>query len=338
MGRGWRPILVGAAVVLGTFALAKAHPFEPSAPSASSAATGDATRGAVVFERECSGCHGPAGTGGGVGPTLAEAGLDTATVTDSGGAGPRDHARRSRQRAGGGGRGRLRRVDLDPVQLGSRHGGRGTDRPPAARGDVRHRPRADRLRGRRSCRGDARGYDRLRGGRAGRPLWRVHAVGDGVHRRARRARRRRPVRARGRRRAARVDRRRAGGEVGTRRCAPRPPGEAPRRSRVQAAGAAANRASDLLDDLARRPGRHGTARRAGGGDVPPAQAQARRWRRPRCRACSGRPRRDRPAAHDRRQRVVVPRRGARRAPAARGDRRRVLRAAAPRRRRGRHDA
>ena len=41
MGRGWRPILVGAAVVLGTFALAKAHPFEPSAPSTSSAATGD---------------------------------------------------------------------------------------------------------------------------------------------------------------------------------------------------------------------------------------------------------------------------------------------------------
>ena len=81
MSRGWRPILVGAAVVLGTFALAKAHPFEPSAPSTFSAATGDATRGAAVFERECSGCHGPAGTGGGVGPTLAEAGLDTATVT-----------------------------------------------------------------------------------------------------------------------------------------------------------------------------------------------------------------------------------------------------------------
>ena len=103
-------------------------------------------------------------------------------------------------------------------------------------------------------------------------------------------------------------------------------------------GAAANRAADLMDDLARRPGRHGTARRAGRGDVPPAQAQARRWRRPRRRACSRRPRRDRPAAHGRRQRVVVPRRGARRAPAARGDRRRVLRAAAPRRRRGRHDA
>ena len=34
---------------------------------------------------------------------------------------------------------------------------------------------------------------------------------------------------------------------------------------LQAARAAANRAADLVDDLARRPGRHGTARRAGGG-------------------------------------------------------------------------
>jgi mono/diheme cytochrome c family protein len=81
MGRGWRPILVGSAVVLGTFALAKAQPFEPSAPAAPSGVTGDGTRGAPVFERKCSGCHGPAGTGGGVGPTLAEAGLDAATVT-----------------------------------------------------------------------------------------------------------------------------------------------------------------------------------------------------------------------------------------------------------------
>jgi mono/diheme cytochrome c family protein len=81
MGRGWRPILAGGAVVVGTFALAKAQIFEPSAPSTSSAATGDATRGAVVFERECAGCHGPAGTGGGVGPTLAGAGVDAATVT-----------------------------------------------------------------------------------------------------------------------------------------------------------------------------------------------------------------------------------------------------------------
>jgi mono/diheme cytochrome c family protein len=81
MGRGWRPILVGGAVVLGTFTLAKTQPFEPSAPAASSGVTGEATRGAPVFERECSGCHGPEGTGGGVGPTLAGAGLDAATVT-----------------------------------------------------------------------------------------------------------------------------------------------------------------------------------------------------------------------------------------------------------------
>ena len=81
MGRGWRPILVGGAVVVGTFALAKAQIFEPGAPAASPVGTGDASRGATVFERECASCHGSAGTGGGVGPTLAGAGLDAATVT-----------------------------------------------------------------------------------------------------------------------------------------------------------------------------------------------------------------------------------------------------------------
>jgi mono/diheme cytochrome c family protein len=81
MGRGWRPILVGGAVVVGTFALAKAQIFEPAVPAASSVGVGDVGRGTTVFERECAGCHGPAGTGGGVGPTLAGAGLDAATVT-----------------------------------------------------------------------------------------------------------------------------------------------------------------------------------------------------------------------------------------------------------------
>jgi mono/diheme cytochrome c family protein len=80
MGRGWRPILVGGGIAAATFALAQAQVFAPSAP-ASAPATGDATRGQVVFERECAGCHGTAGTGGGVGPMLAGAGLDAATVT-----------------------------------------------------------------------------------------------------------------------------------------------------------------------------------------------------------------------------------------------------------------
>ena len=80
MRRGWRPILVGGAVVVATFALAKAQVFEPSAP-AGPTATGDVDRGEAVFAENCSGCHGDGGTGGGVGPTLAGAGLDEATVT-----------------------------------------------------------------------------------------------------------------------------------------------------------------------------------------------------------------------------------------------------------------
>jgi mono/diheme cytochrome c family protein len=80
MGRGWRPILVGGAVVAGTFALAQAKVFAPSATPASGA-VGDADRGASVFAQNCAGCHGEAGTGGGVGPTLAGAGLDAATVS-----------------------------------------------------------------------------------------------------------------------------------------------------------------------------------------------------------------------------------------------------------------
>jgi mono/diheme cytochrome c family protein len=79
MRRGWRPILVGAAVAVGTFALAKAHVFAPAAAPPSST-PGDAVRGAAIFERTCSGCHGMGGTGGGVGPRLAGTGLDAATV------------------------------------------------------------------------------------------------------------------------------------------------------------------------------------------------------------------------------------------------------------------
>lgn len=79
MGRGWRPILVGGAVVAGTFALAKAHIFEPSAP-AGPAVAGDTERGKAVFTENCSGCHG-ASAEGGVGPALVDAGLDAATVT-----------------------------------------------------------------------------------------------------------------------------------------------------------------------------------------------------------------------------------------------------------------
>lgn len=81
MGRGWRPLLVGAAVVVGTFALAQARVFKPSVPAASAAAGGDVYRGETVFQRECAACHGVRGEGGGVGPRLSGAGIDAATVT-----------------------------------------------------------------------------------------------------------------------------------------------------------------------------------------------------------------------------------------------------------------
>jgi mono/diheme cytochrome c family protein len=80
MGRGWRPILVGGAVVVGTFALAKAQIFEPEVPAVSAVTPGDVSGGDTVFQRECAGCHGSEGQGGGVGPTLAGAGLNAATV------------------------------------------------------------------------------------------------------------------------------------------------------------------------------------------------------------------------------------------------------------------
>lgn len=82
MGRGWRPILAGAAVVVVVFALAKATVFAPSTPAISTL-TGDAVSGKAVFAENCSGCHGDSGRGGGVGPTLAGSGLDAATVSSA---------------------------------------------------------------------------------------------------------------------------------------------------------------------------------------------------------------------------------------------------------------
>ena len=81
MGRGWRPVLAGAAVVVVTFVLAQAQVFAPSEPSGASTAGGDVDRGDALFQRECAGCHGDSGEGGGVGPALAGAGLDAAAVT-----------------------------------------------------------------------------------------------------------------------------------------------------------------------------------------------------------------------------------------------------------------
>lgn len=74
-------MLVGLVIALGVFAFAKAQVFEPSADAGGATATGDAGRGAVVFESKCAGCHGMGGTGGS-GPALQGTGLEAAFVTE----------------------------------------------------------------------------------------------------------------------------------------------------------------------------------------------------------------------------------------------------------------
>lgn len=76
---GRKPLLVGFAVVVATFAVARARVFEPAAPAVSSVGKGDVYRGETVFQRECAACHGAGGEGG-VGPALFATGLDAATV------------------------------------------------------------------------------------------------------------------------------------------------------------------------------------------------------------------------------------------------------------------
>jgi mono/diheme cytochrome c family protein len=83
MGRGWRPLVVGAIVVLATFVLAQYAVFEPSAASVADVAGGDFYRGEVVFERACASCHGPGGEGGSPGPRLVDSGLDAAVIAST---------------------------------------------------------------------------------------------------------------------------------------------------------------------------------------------------------------------------------------------------------------
>ena len=155
MGRGWRPLLIGGAVVVGTFALAQAQIFAPSAPAGVAVAGGDVYRGETIFERECAGCHGDGGKGGGVGPSLVETGLDAAEVAAA--------VQQGRGVMPAGLVSGQEQADVvayvvsisSPVRVGSARGGRGSDRPAPARGDVRHRARGDRLRGRRPRLGDA---------------------------------------------------------------------------------------------------------------------------------------------------------------------------------------
>ena len=81
MRRLWIPLAVGAVVVIGVFALAKAQIFEPSAAPAVPAAQGDPERGAAVFGTTCAGCHGQGGIGGDPGPRLVASRLTTEDVT-----------------------------------------------------------------------------------------------------------------------------------------------------------------------------------------------------------------------------------------------------------------
>ena len=81
---------------------------------------------------------------------------------------------------------------------------------------------------------------------------------------------------------------------------------------VQGARTAPLRAADLVDDLARRPRRHGATHREDRlARVPAAEAETRWPRRARRRARACGSRRHQPAAAVRRQRSVVARRGAR---------------------------
>ena len=81
MRRLWRPLVVGAVVVVFVFVLAQAQIFEPSATPAGPAAQGDPERGAAVFATTCSGCHGQGGVGGDPGPRLVGSRLTTEDVT-----------------------------------------------------------------------------------------------------------------------------------------------------------------------------------------------------------------------------------------------------------------
>ena len=77
--RPWRPLTVLVGVAGAVFALAKGRLLAPAGPTGAGAAAsiepGDAYQGEIVFVGHCAGCHGDGGSGGGVGPRLAGAGL-----------------------------------------------------------------------------------------------------------------------------------------------------------------------------------------------------------------------------------------------------------------------
>jgi mono/diheme cytochrome c family protein len=81
MGRGWRPVIAGAIVVVAVFVLAQWPIFEPSS-STNAPAAGGVESGQEVFTRVCAGCHGEQAEGGTC-PRLARSGLDAEQIADT---------------------------------------------------------------------------------------------------------------------------------------------------------------------------------------------------------------------------------------------------------------
>jgi cytochrome c551 len=71
------PAILLVGVTAGVYLLAELHLAKDDVASAPSGAVveGDAARGETLFAENCAGCHGEAGAGGGVGPTLAGSGV-----------------------------------------------------------------------------------------------------------------------------------------------------------------------------------------------------------------------------------------------------------------------
>jgi mono/diheme cytochrome c family protein len=76
------PAALLAVVSITVFVLAQVHPAKPelTAVASKDITLGDPARGHELFASTCSGCHGPNGTGGGIGPKLAESGISLGVV------------------------------------------------------------------------------------------------------------------------------------------------------------------------------------------------------------------------------------------------------------------
>jgi mono/diheme cytochrome c family protein len=65
------PLALFCGVSGAVFGLAKLHLARPGLPKApASIRLGDSYRGQTIFSQHCASCHGPNGTGGGIGPKL----------------------------------------------------------------------------------------------------------------------------------------------------------------------------------------------------------------------------------------------------------------------------